>query len=155
MLHLIDTEPIYVTDTFLLHNMNELEHHLNIGKEKLDLRCSIRYNFPTSTQEQIEHLHFEIHSEPQQDWNLSGIAGRYHLSIGYLQRLYKERYSIPIMEDVLNARLERAKWLLTHTELRITEIAEQVGFGSNAHFMRQFRSKVGITALQYRRKNRK
>ncbi|MBQ4466328.1 MAG: substrate-binding domain-containing protein, partial [Oscillospiraceae bacterium] len=155
ILHLIDTEPIYVTDTFLLHNMNELEHHLNIGKEKLDLRCSIRNQFPTSTQEQIEHLHFEIHSEPQQDWNLSGIAGRYHLSIGYLQRLYKERYGISIIEDVLNARMERAKWLLTHTELRITEIAEQVGFGSNAHFMRQFRSKVGVTELQYRRENRK
>ena len=155
MLHLIDTEPIYVTDAFLLHNMNELEHHLNIGKEKLDLRCSISNNFPTSTHEQIEHLHFEIHSEPQQDWNLSGIAERYHLSIGYLQRLYKERYGISIIEDVLNARMERAKWLLTHTELRITEISEQVGFGSNAHFMRQFRSKVGITALQYRRKNRK
>ena len=155
MLHLIDTEPIYVTDTFLLHSMNELEHHLNIGKEKLDLRCSIRNNFPTSTQEQIEHLHFEIHSEPQQDWNLSGIAERYHLSIGYLQRLYKERYSLPIMEDVLHARLERAKWLLAHTELRVTEIAEQVGFGSNAHFMRQFRSKVGMTALQYRREHQK
>ena len=155
MLHLIETEPIYVTDTFLLHSMNELEHHLNIGKEKLDLRCSIRNNFPTSTQEQIEHLHFEIHSEPQQDWNLSGIAERYHLSIGYLQRLYKERYGISIIEDVLNARLERAKWLLVHTELRVTEIAEQSGFGSNAHFMRQFRSKVGVTALQYRRENRK
>lgn len=155
MLHLIDTEPIYVTDTFLLHDMNELEHHLNIGKEKLDLRCSIRNDFPTSTQEQIEHLHFEIHSEPQQDWNLSGIAGRYHLSIGYLQRLYKERYGISVIEDVLHARLERAKWMLAHTELRVTEIAEHVGFGSNAHFMRQFRSKVGITALQYRRENRK
>ncbi len=155
MLHLIDAKPIYVTDTFLLHNMNELEHHLNIGKEKLDLRCSIRNQFPTSTQEQIEHLHFEIHSEPQQDWNLPGIAGRYHLSIGYMQRLYKERYDISIIEDVLNVRMERAKWLLTHTELRITEIAEQVGFGSNAHFMRQFRSKAGMTALQYRRKNRK
>ena len=154
MLHLIDTEPIYVTDIFLLHNMNELEQQLNMGKEKLDMRCSIRNNFPTSTQEQIEHLHFEIHSEPQRNWNLTEIAARYHLSIGYFQRLYKERYGISIIEDVLNARLERAKWLLTHTELRVAEIAEQVGFGSNAHFMRQFRSKVGMTALEYRRENR-
>lgn len=153
MLHLIAAEPVCVTDDFLLHNMNELERHLNIGKEKLDLRCSIRSSYPISAQEQIEHLHFEIHSEPQQDWSLPDIAAKYHLSVGYLQRLYKERYSIAVMEDVLNARLERAKWLLSHTGLRVTEIAEQVGFGSSAHFMRQFRSKVGMTGLEYRRKN--
>lgn len=32
------------------------------------------------------------------------------------------------------------------------EISKQVGFGSNAHFMRQFRSKVGMTELEYLRK---
>lgn len=37
-----------------------------------------------------------------------------------------------------------------HTGLRVSEIAKQVGFDRNAHFMQQFRSKVGMAALEYR-----
>lgn len=77
--------------------------------EKLNLRCSMHGSYPVSTHEQIEHLHFEIHSQPQHNWKIPDIAAKYHISFGYLQRIYKEHYGISIMEDVLYVRLERAK----------------------------------------------
>ena len=52
--------------------------------------------------------------------------------------------------DVIEARLAKAKQLLKFSELRIQEIAQQCGYHNESHFMRQFKNKVGMTALQFR-----
>jgi AraC-like DNA-binding protein len=35
--------------------------------------------------------------------------------------------------------------------MRVHEIAEQCGYNNENHFMRQFKKKNGVTALQYRK----
>ena len=47
-------------------------------------------------------------------------------------------------------RLEKAKELLRHSELRINEIANMCGYNSSSHFMRQFKEHTGETAKEYR-----
>ena len=44
--------------------------------------------------------------------------------------------------------------LLTNTDMRIQEIAEQCGYNNESHFMRQFKEKCGMTAIQYRKQNK-
>ncbi|MCR4861060.1 MAG: AraC family transcriptional regulator, partial [Ruminococcus sp.] len=36
----------------------------------------------------------------------------------------------------------------------IQEIAEQCGYNNESHFMRQFKEKCGMTAIQYRKQNK-
>ena len=55
-----------------------------------------------------------------------------------------------LMDDVIEQRLAKAKQLLEFTDMRIQEIALQCGYRNESHFMRQFKLKVGITALQFR-----
>jgi AraC-like DNA-binding protein len=50
-------------------------------------------------------------------------------------------------------RLRRAAKLLRATFLNIKQIVEDVGLGSNAHFVRDFRKLYGITPTAYRRLN--
>ena len=57
------------------------------------------------------------------------------------------------MDDVITARISKAKSLLLHTDLRIHEIALQCGYQNESHFMRQFKVKCGVTAMQYRKQN--
>ena len=40
---------------------------------------------------------------------------------------------------------EKAVTLLTTTDLRIGEIAEQCGYRHATHFMRQFKAQMGVT----------
>lgn len=44
--------------------------------------------------------------------------------------------------------------LLSHTNMRIQEIAVQCGYNNENHFMRQFKEKTGLTASDYRKGNR-
>jgi AraC-like DNA-binding protein len=48
-------------------------------------------------------------------------------------------------------RLEHARTLLRTTELSITDIAQQTGFGEGTYFTRVFRSMTGMTPSAYRR----
>ena len=87
---------------------------------------------------------------PQENWNITDIASRLCISKSHLHRLYKQLFGINLMDDVIEARLTKAKQLLEFSDLRIQEIAQQCGYNSESHFMRQFKIKVGMTALQFR-----
>jgi len=52
---------------------------------------------------------------------------------------------------VIQMRVNRGAALLRHTELSVTEIAFQVGFGDSNYFARQFRKSLGVTPSQFRR----
>ena len=58
-----------------------------------------------------------------------------------------------IMPYVKSNHGDKAKKLLQYTDLRIQEIAVQCGYQNVSHFMRQFKDKCGITAMQYRKQS--
>ena len=53
---------------------------------------------------------------------------------------------------IIQARMQRAKKLLADTTLTVQEIADQCGYKTPTHFMRQFKERAGISATQYRKK---
>lgn len=69
---------------------------------------------------------------------------------GYLSRLFKEAYSISMLEYIASLRIGRAKQLLQEGELSIAEIAEQVGFVNSHTFIRGFKKSENITPGKYR-----
>ena len=48
-------------------------------------------------------------------------------------------------------RMEKARELLKGTNMKISDICEQVGYGSVSYFCRSFRNEYGVTPEQYRR----
>ena len=117
-------------------------------------RTAAETGFAPDYKEQILRLRGEIIAEPQRDWNITDIAAEIGISRSHLQRLYKQYFSASCMDDIINARIDKAQKLLQYTDLRIQEIALQCGYRNESHFMRQFKEKCGITALQYRREHR-
>jgi len=53
-------------------------------------------------------------------------------------------------EFVIQLRLEQAKRLLRESELRITDIAGEVGYQDMRHFTQVFRKTVMMTPSEYR-----
>lgn len=104
--------------------------------------------------EQIYSLRREIMTQPQLDWNIPDISRELGISKTHLQRLYKELFSTSIKDDIILSRMNRAMQLLARTDLRVQEIAEHCGYKNENHFMRQFKEKNGMTALQYRKNNK-
>ncbi len=67
-----------------------------------------------------------------------------------LNRKLKALLNTNASDYILNARLQKAKYLLQHEDLTIAEIAYQVGFASPAYFSTVFKSKFGTTPKAFK-----
>ena len=82
---------------------------------------------------------------------LEDVAGAVYLHPAYLSHIFKETVGIGFSDYVANCRLERAKYLLTHTNETIYSIARQVGYTEPRAFSKFFLKYVGIKPSNYRR----
>lgn len=98
----------------------------------------------------LAELRLEIRENPQFNWNSDSIADEYGISKGYLMKLYKTQFGITFTDDLINVRLDKSRKLLKSTNMRLAEIADNCGYNNIYHFMRQFKKRFGMTAMQYR-----
>lgn len=72
------------------------------------------------------------------------------LSRYYFSRFFREQTGQPFQRYVLRVRVAHAERLLAESDLPVTEIAFQSGFGSPKTFNRVFRQLVGCSPTEYR-----
>ena len=70
---------------------------------------------------------------------LSDLSWKLHCSTVTLTEHFKDEYGMTIMEYVMKKRMEKARRLLSNSELSIREIAEECGFADNEYFSRCFK----------------
>ena len=87
-----------------------------------------------------------------EDLSLGQVAAAVHMSSFYFCKLFKKATGINFTDYVSRARIERAKNLLINANLRISEIAYEIGFQSLTHFNRMFKKIVGESPTEYREK---
>ena len=97
-------------------------------------------------------LRLRLYRDPQRDWSIETMSGEVCLSRSYFQFLYKSFFSVSCNEDIINARVSYSKILLSTGALSVTEIAEKCGYRSTEHFIRQFKSKTGVSPQRFRGK---
>ncbi len=84
--------------------------------------------------------------------SLSDVAEKVHISPSYAAKLFKKNTGMRCCDYINKVRLEAACEVLVNTQLKISNIAEQVGYSSQYYFARQFKKVYGMTAGQYRKK---
>ena len=95
-------------------------------------------------------LRGKMRKHPEEQWNISTIADSLYLSKSYLQKIYKTYFNKSIIEELIEFRLEKAKELLTETNMTITDISHECGYSSYNYFVRQFRHSEGVSPTEYR-----
>ncbi len=98
----------------------------------------------------INALRMNIHNTPHRNWTVDMMAESVHISPSYFQHLYKEFFHISCMQEVILARIERAKFYLSTTDIPVKVLSDLCGYESDLHFIRQFKKKEGLTPTQYR-----
>ena len=73
--------------------------------------------------------------------DLAYLSGR---SLSTFKREFKAIYNEPTFQWIRNRRLEKAKELLTHTGLSVTDVCFAIGFENVTHFSKVFKIKYGI-----------
>ena len=79
---------------------------------------------------------------------LAELAG---VSPASLKKYFSQVYGVPISVYLRTMRMARAKELLSSTALRISDIADAVGYENQGKFGAAFRRETGVTPLEYRR----
>ncbi|MEQ4531091.1 MAG: HTH-type transcriptional activator RhaS [Mixta sp.] len=81
------------------------------------------------------------HYSEDVDWD--ALADRFSLSLRTLHRQLKQQTGSTPQRYLNRLRLLQARHLLRHSEMRITDIAFQCGFGDSNHFSTLFRREFG------------
>jgi|SRR5208283_974792 len=81
---------------------------------------------------------------------LEEIARALNISTFHFCRKFKQETGLTFVTYLSRTRIERAKMLLRNRDLRITEIAYEVGFQSLTHFNRTFHKFVDRSPTEYR-----
>ncbi len=91
-----------------------------------------------------------IYQNPDATFDSVKIHAQFDVSAGYLRVIYKNCFGISFHQDCINARIAKARYLLTATQCTSNEVAERCGYSENKYFMRQFLSETGMTGSRYK-----
>lgn len=111
------------------------------------------------TMRQKERLSYKIKKIIEENYNqhflgLCYISEQVGVSTSYVSKVFKEEYGIGVVEYMNELRIKAAKKLMEKEGITIKEVAEQVGFTSDIHFIRIFKKYENITPGVYKRQNK-
>jgi AraC family transcriptional regulator len=104
----------------------------------------------TLTHSQLQQALDYIHTHLDRDLSLVELASVVNISPTYFASLFKRTIGISPHQYVIRRRVERAKLMLSKTDIAIADIALQVGFSSQSHLTQQFKRFTGVTPKQVR-----
>ncbi|WP_240418230.1 helix-turn-helix domain-containing protein [Paenibacillus periandrae] len=91
-----------------------------------------------------------IENNYAKDLYLESIADEIGLSSKYISRIFKEITGTSITDYISLIRMSKAKEMLLNTDLKIGDIAQQIGIESRTTFLRIFKKHEGISPMDYR-----
>ncbi len=91
-----------------------------------------------------------IHSQYANELSLKTLGVQYHIHPVYLGQLFHKETGDSFAEYINKYRIEKAKQQLKNTNLKVHEIARNVGYWETGYFYKQFRKYVGISPTDYK-----
>ncbi|CAM3598050.1 response regulator transcription factor [Marinicrinis lubricantis] len=85
-----------------------------------------------------------------QNMTLKLLGLQFHASPNYISRLFKQEVGQGLFDYINEVRIKHAKKLLKDYRKKIYEVAEAVGFSSQAHFSIVFQKHEGMPPKEYR-----
>ncbi len=91
-----------------------------------------------------------VRSHMKEELQVAEIASMVNMSGSYFSHVFKKEEGISFVEYVYRVRMEQARYLLESSDLKVNEIADEVGIFNPNYFSTQFKKSVGQSPLEYR-----
>ena len=105
---------------------------------------------PATSHREIETVKNYIHSHYGEEIGAQQLADMVYLAPSYLSSLFKKETGQNLSKYIKQYRMEKAKELLTGTNMKIVNISEQVGYPNVSYFVQSFREYFGISPQKFR-----
>ena len=96
----------------------------------------------------------KIHHRPAHDWSLEELAREIGVSRSVLAERFMQFVGVPPMQYLADWRMQLASNFLATTSMGLSEIAERVGYGSEAALSRAYKRRVGVAPADFRKRKR-
>ena len=92
-----------------------------------------------------------INENYEKPLTLESLSKTFYQNSTYFSRNFKKMFGTGFKEYLTSVRMKAAVKLLKDSNLNVTQIAYRVGFNSQNHFCKIFKSTFGMSPLQYRK----
>ncbi len=123
---------------------------LLINREDADLQAA-RVDVAITPHPTVSKVIAYINTHFAEEITLETLSSMFYISPWYLSRTFKKVSGLSFPRYLNNVRIKEAKRLLRQTKMPVSAVYEAVGYGSNAHFGRAFKSLTGRSPQEYRR----
>jgi len=120
-----------------------------VGKQQIEHDTS-----PGLSPYKLRQVTEYITAHLEEPLSLTQLAQTVQMSFTYFARQFKQAIGETPHQYVIRRRLERARQLLTETDLPLIDVGSQAGFSDQSHFIAVFHRQVGFTPKAYRESTR-
>ena len=134
----------------IVSNLELLLNYCNRFYSRQFITRKMATNDLLSNFENILDKHFNLDSDLPIP-TVEKLANELHVSSSYLSDMLRSLTGQNTQQHIHEKLIEKAKEILTTTNLTVSEIAYQLGFEYPQSFSKLFKSKTNLTAMEYRR----
>jgi AraC-like DNA-binding protein len=111
-----------------------------------------RLYIPASQAEKIKEVHKLIIDSPGKNYTVEVLSQKFGIPESTLRKNFREIYGSPIYKYIKKYKINKAAELLrTDSNLKISDVAESVGYDNPSKFAAAFKDVMGLTPLEFRK----
>lgn len=144
---------IYTENLEKIHLYDDMQDLL---LTELFIECSRQLHLVTSEEKGDYNLfsafrraRLTILTNPEREWNTKTMAALMNMGSSQFYNYYLQFFRKSPKAELLDVRIEKAKYLLKNENLPVNQVATLCGFNNISHFTRYFKKKVNISPSKY------
>lgn len=98
----------------------------------------------------IHYIHQNIYNPEK--LKAENIAAHFNISFNYISEYFKKHTDSSLQQYITNYRLSLIEIRLMHSNMRVNEIASELGFVDESHLTKTFKKYKGLSPIEFKRK---
>ncbi len=104
----------------------------------------------TVSQDIIHYIHLNIYKSDK--LKAECIADHFNISLNYISEYFKKHTGENLQQYIIHYKLALAEIRLLHSDMRLNEIAYELGFTDESHLTKTFKKYKGVSPSAYRKR---
>lgn len=98
----------------------------------------------------VKQIMEEVRKNYKEDMNLKTLSYKYHMNASYLGQIFQKEVGCSFTQYLSNTKNKIAKDLILNTNMKINDIAKEVGYPDTSYFYRKFKQCYGVSPASLR-----
>lgn len=122
---------------------------ITIVARNITIKCDAKTRGDTIALQIINYVHLNIYDAEK--LKAENIAEHFNISTNYISEYFKKQTGENLQQFIINYKLSLAETRLRHSNMRLNEIAYELGFTDESHLTKTFKKYKGESPAQFRK----